>query len=43
MKLLGVKLPISREFRPQTDGQSESEFRTLQERLRCLRSYTQRD
>lgn len=43
MKLLRVKLQISRAFRPQIYEQSESEFRTLHEFLRCFESYTQRD
>ena len=41
MKLLKVKVNLSTEFHPETDGQSERAFRTLQA-LRCYISYTQK-
>ena len=43
MKLLKVKLNLSTAIHPETDGQSERAFRTLQEMLRCYISYTQKD
>ena len=43
MKPLNIKLNLSTSFHPQTDGQSERAFRTIQELLRCLVSYSQKD
>ena len=43
MKLLQVKLNLSSAFHPQTDGQSERMFRTIQEMIRCFVSYSQKD
>ena len=43
MKLLKVRLNLSSAFHPQTDGQSERMFRTIQEMIRCFVSYSQKD
>ena len=43
MKLLQVKQNLSSAFHPQTDGQSERMFRTIQEMIRCFVSYSQKD
>ena len=38
-----IKLSLSTEFHPQTDGQSERMFRTIQEMLRSFISHTEKD
>ena len=42
MKIIRVKLNISTAYHPETDGQSEREFRTIEEMLRCYTSYNQK-
>ena len=42
-KLLKIRLNLSTAFHPETDGQSERAFRTIQEMLRCYVSKTQTD
>ena len=40
MKIIRVKLNLSTTYHPETDGQSERAFGTIEEMLRCYTSYT---
>ena len=43
MKIIRVKLNLSTAYHPETDGQLERAFRTIEEMLRCYTSYTQKN
>ena len=43
LKIIRVKLNLSTAYHPETDGQSQRAFRTIEEMLRCYTSYTEKN